>query len=903
MTAEPPSDLPLALARCGRLPLAGDNAAIATRALPAGQAVDHRGLVLRLSAAVLEGHRFLVEPVASGAELLSWGLPFGRALRPLEAGAVLCNARLIEELGRRELDADLPSEPNFEDASIQVALDEARFSPGQQVVPHTSPGSFRGFARPGGRGVGTRNFALVLGLTSRVGAFAEALAARFEGHATDPERFDGVVGIAHTEGGGAARPLNLEFVLRALAGFCVHPNAGGVLVVDDGEGAYDAGDLRAFMLEHGYPSEHVPLRFFQVGRETAAELDRAAAEVQALVLEASAAQRTEEALSNLRIALQCGGSDAFSGISGNALAGWMAKECLRHGGSANLAETDELIGAEPYVLANVRDLQTARRFLGKIETFKARAARHGASAEGNPSGGNILRGLYNITLKSIGAARKKDPEVRLDHVLDYGQPMQGPGFYFMDSPGNDLESIAGQVACGANLILFITGNGSITNFPFVPTLKVVTTTPRFELLSADMDINAGRFNDGMAMDELGRESFELARRVISGERSRGELAGHAQVSLWREWRRAEEDEPQAPAAKAAAEPADFTGKPVELRLSPASPQPALEVHGELFDCPDRGVVFSTGRVGLIMPTSLCSGEIAKQVARRLNGSPPHGLRYVELAHTEGCGSAGAEHYFLETMLGYLRHPSVRAALLLEHGCEKTHNGYMRQYLASRGFDPRRLGFASVQRDGGIERVSDLVVESLQGAPVASASPAVRGVEGLRLGLASAGPLQASCLGADAAGGALGAEERAGRLGRTCAGLLAAGAQLVMPAADALLELQAFRMALGLDHAPRASSGYGAEVRGAGLHLMHCPTSDFVEVLSGLGATGIQACLVAGGPQPPARHPFLPCVGIGTPEDPLGELRGALGPLGSERECADSFPARFQLTRGEAGISL
>ena len=113
----------------------------------------------------------------------------------------------------------------------------------------------------------------------------------------------------------------------------------------------------------------------------------------------------------------------------------------------------------------------------------ARAERHGASAEGNPSGGNNYRGLYNIALKSLGAARKKDPDVRLDEVLDYAQPMHERGYYFMDSPGNDLESIAGQVASGCNLILFITGNGSITNFPFVPTLKFVTTTGRFELLA------------------------------------------------------------------------------------------------------------------------------------------------------------------------------------------------------------------------------------------------------------------------------------------------------------------------------------------------------------------------------------------------------------------------------------
>jgi altronate dehydratase len=222
-------------------------------------------------------------------------------------------------------------------------------------------------------------------------------------------------------------------------------------------------------------------------------------------------------------------------VSGNPLAGWVAREVIRHGGSANLAETDELIGAESYILANTRDLATAQRFLEKIEIFKERVAWHGHSAEGNPTGGNKFRGLYNIAIKSIGAARKKDPDVRLDYVIDYGEPMTKPGYYFMDSPGNDLESIAGQIAAGCNLIFFTTGNGSITNFPFVPTIKFITTTGRWNLLSKDMDVNAGRYLDGASMEELGMETFHYTVEVASGTRSVGERAGHSQVSIWRDW--------------------------------------------------------------------------------------------------------------------------------------------------------------------------------------------------------------------------------------------------------------------------------------------------------------------------------------------------------------------------------
>src|SRR6185437_13192487 len=181
---------------------------------------------------------------------------------------------------------------------------------------------------------------------------------------------------------------------------------------------------------------------------------------------------------------------------------------------------------------------TARAFLGAIDRFKTYLSWHGVSAESNPSGGNKFRGLYNIALKSVGAVHKKDPRTRLDTIIEYAEPLRDipePGFVFMNGPGNDLEGIAGQVAAGCNLIIFVTGNGSVTNFPFVPTLKITTTTRRHELLIHEMDINAGRYLDGEPMEILAAESFALTLATASGRKTKGEHAGHSQVSLWRNW--------------------------------------------------------------------------------------------------------------------------------------------------------------------------------------------------------------------------------------------------------------------------------------------------------------------------------------------------------------------------------
>ena len=412
--------------------------------------------------------------------------------------------------------------------------------------------------------------------------------------------------------------------------------------------------------------------------------------------------RSEVPASELKIGLQCGGSDAFSGISSNPLLSCVAKEIVQNGGIANLAETDELIGAESYVLKNVKDLDTARRFLHAIERFKERTRWHGTSAEGNPSGGNKFRGLYNIVLKSIGAANKLHPDVRLDYVIEYGERMLQPGFCFMDSPGNDLESVAGQIGAGANMIFFTTGNGSITNFPYVPTIKIMNTTRRYELLSREMDVNAGAYLDGTPMEELAQGMFELTLEIASGKRSKGELAGHAQTSIWRNWRQTDASQVESllntPLPPGQSIPIRANGADADVRFE------ALRSRGRT----------ATDQVALILPTSLCAGQIARMSADRLNqkalGKEQHLSRFVSLVHTEGCGHSGGvtEEMYSRTMLGYLSHPLVRFALLLEHGCEKMHNDYMRHQAEQQGIDLSGFGWASVQLDGGIERVTQKI---------------------------------------------------------------------------------------------------------------------------------------------------------------------------------------------------
>ena len=895
---------PIPFATAARIPAPGDNVAIAVKRLEAGTLIDHDGVTFTLPHTVLEGHRFVLEPIEEGSELASWGLPFGIATRDLSPGEYVCNQSILDALAERSVDVRLPDEPVFTDHLETYTLDEQHFETGEQVEQAATPLTFAGYPRTGERGVGTRNFIVVLATTSHSTAFAEALAKRFA-EAGQSDGCDGVVAVTHTEGGGKGGPNNLEFVLRTLAGFIVHPNVGAVLVVNYATQSYGNDDVLEFMRANNYPLDDVQHQFVDIAGDFTSELQRCEAVVRDWLPEVRGMQRAEVPLSELKVALQCGGSDAFSGVSGNPLAGWVAKQIIANGGSANLAETDELIGAEPYILSNVRDLDTARKFLDKIEVFKARARHHGANAEGNPSGGNKLRGLYNIALKSIGAARKRDPEVRLDYVVDYAEPMKDGGYYFMDSPGNDLESIAGQVASGSNLIFFITGNGSITNFPFVPTLKFVTTSGRFELLANEMDVNAGRLSDGETLQEVGDETFDLARQVASGSSSKGELAGHSQVQIWRDWRQTED------------------GNVTRIRKAPVPDGEPLPVVQGLpaalrFDGlkSDRGITCE--QIGLVMPTSLCSGQVARLIAEELNRRV-EGIggvsRYVALVHTEGCGSANAEHLYLQTLLGHLQHRFTKRALLLEHGCERTHNDAIRHYLHEQGLGTERFGWASVQMDGGIAGVRDKVVrwfeDSLRDDRYPNAESV--GIEELRLGVFANGRVS---------------NRMAETLAQMMRGVVNGGGTVVIPAQSDLLDCAALRENLLADADRRAASlAYGQPAERAGLHIMEAPTQDPTEIITGLGGTGVEVMLGHLAHGSLQAHPMIPLLQVSGEPQVKAHYQADLDLLLDDESSVDAMVERilirvgetasrryqpklfgqgitnFQLTRGLLGVSL
>ena len=907
---EPQGKLKIDFTTVARLPSPDDNVAIATQTLEDGTCIRYNGEQFQLSHTILEGHRFAIASISEEAPLLSWGLPFGFATRSIAPGDYVCNQKMIDSLSIRNLPFALPETPNFNDKMAPYVLDEAEFRSGEQVQRYTNERHFLGYQRPGNRGVGTRNYIVVMGTTARTSGFARRLTEICSAGAEAYPNVDGIVAVTHTEGGEGRTPNNIDMLLRTLAGFTVHPNIGAMLLVDYGTESVTNEMLKAYMLREGYALDDVVHRFYRLQGSFDTDLASGAEIIDGWLDTVNSVARTEQSLEHLKIALQCGGSDAFSGVSGNPLAAYVAKEIIRYGGCANLAETDELIGSEAYVLQNVRDLTTAHTFLRTIERFKERVAWHGHSAEGNPSGGNNFRGLYNIAIKSIGAAMKRHPDVCLDYVINYSELMKESGYYFMDSPGNDLESIAGQVASGSNMIFFVTGNGSITNFPFVPTIKIVTTTGRYEMLSKDMDVNAGAYLDGTPMEALGESMLDLTVDVASGERSVGEKAGHSQVSLWRDWKQTG--------------PVDLDPFLTESELKSGDPIPIdTSAVGAISESRlPQNLKFRalhtengcrTDQLGLILPTSLCSGQIAQMIAHRCNeqeiGKEQGISRFVALPHTEGCGVSGgrSEEIYTRTMIGHLTHPTVALGLLLEHGCEKTHNDHVRHEIQKLGISAERYGWASVQLDGGIdaviEKVQDWFSETLADKP---AVPVVdTGLEHLCVAVTSTGEV---------------AEAVSQSLTELTQVIVAAGGTVVVPANATFVQ--------GSRHAPSCrppselspTLAYGQRVEKSGFHIMETPTDQPTETLTGLGATGVDLALAHIIGAPLQSHVMVPLIQVSTDATTqnnygtdldlasadVDDLLALIVEVASRKytpKLHSKGNTDFQLTRGLLGISM
>ncbi|HCQ64594.1 MAG TPA: galactonate dehydratase [Rhodobacteraceae bacterium] len=481
-----------------------DNVAVVTRRAEAGE--DPLGVGRPLDRGLSAGHKLARLPVTKGDPVFKFGQVIGAATAAIVPGEHVHTHNCA-----------FSDHDRGYDIGAEMAAAEA-------AVPGMEPAQFMGYQRADGR-VGTRNF-LALCATVNCSATVINRAAdelTREGAFEAFSNIDGIAAFAHGTGCGmAATGRGADILERVLWGYATHPNVGAAVFVGLG---CEVMQIARFQARHGAaaPGQVHALTIQETGG-TRATIDAIKARVRAILPEVNAVRRTPCPVSALTVGLQCGGSDGLSGITANPALGAASDLIVGQGGSVILSETPEIYGAEGLLLGRT-DPQTADRLLACLRWWEDYTAANGGTMDNNPSPGNKQGGITTILEKSLGAVAKAGA-TPLRGFYDYAARVDRPGLVFMDTPGYDPVSVTGQIAGGAQIVVFTTGRGSAFGSKPAPTLKLATGDRLFAEMRDDMDIGCGDIvSRGTEIPAKGREIYDAIVRVASGEVTKSEALG------------------------------------------------------------------------------------------------------------------------------------------------------------------------------------------------------------------------------------------------------------------------------------------------------------------------------------------------------------------------------------------
>jgi altronate hydrolase len=405
-------------------------------------------------------------------------------------------------------------------------------------IPESERRTFLGYKRANGQ-VGTRNY---VALISSVNCSAHT--CREIAHYFTPDRLvtypnvDGVIALTH-HSGCSTRVGGQDYLLlqRTLAGMARHANIGAYILVGLGCETNQISDLVERQGLHGNGQGSVsemPLHLVIQDTGGIRQTVRTGiAAVEKLLPVVNDIDRTPQPVSELMLALECGGSDGWSGVTANPLVGLVADELVRQGGTVVLSETPEVYGAEHLLTRRAVSPEVGHMLVKKIRWWEKYTEQMGLEIDNNPTPGNKAGGLTTIYEKSLGAVAKGGT-TPLTGVYEYGEPVTARGFTFMDTPGYDPVSVTGMVAGGCNLVLFTTGRGSVFGFKPAPSIKICTNSTTYERMEEDMDVNAGQILTGVPLETIAAELLDLTIAVASGQPSKSEAqgVGEAEFNPW-----------------------------------------------------------------------------------------------------------------------------------------------------------------------------------------------------------------------------------------------------------------------------------------------------------------------------------------------------------------------------------
>ncbi|WP_316014124.1 altronate dehydratase family protein [Roseobacter sp. HKCCA0434] len=456
---------------------------------------------------VATGHKIARHAIAPGAPVRKFGQLIGYASAPIAAGDHVHVHNL-----------------SFGDhASTALAGEDLAHA--EAAIPRLPACEFQGFHRADGS-VGTRNMIALIATVNCSATVIRRAAEeiRASGILDRYDKVDDVVALSHGTGCGmASEGPGWENLQRTLWGHATHPNVGAAVFVGLGCEIMQIARMKAMFGAEEKTRFHGLT--IQDNGGTRATIARIVAEVRALLPEVNRIERSPAPVSALTVALQCGGSDGLSGITANPALGLASDMIVGLGGGVILSETPEIYGAEDLLLRRARNDVVAAALRERLKWWEEYTRLNGGSMDNNPSPGNKAGGLTTILEKSLGAVAKAG-STPLEDVLAYGQKVRRRGLSFMDTPGFDPVSATGQIAGGAQIVVFTTGRGSAFGSKPAPTIKLATNDDLMRRMADDMDLGCGDILGGpVSLRDKGRQILDLILATASGQRTRSELLG------------------------------------------------------------------------------------------------------------------------------------------------------------------------------------------------------------------------------------------------------------------------------------------------------------------------------------------------------------------------------------------
>jgi altronate hydrolase len=493
-----------------------DNVGVVRLPLTAGEVIEVGDRRIAVHENIMPGHKIALAPIPAGSPVIKYGEHIAKATSDIAEGAWVHTHNAEPDFSGRE----------YEYATRTPVTDY--FSPDQA-------GTFMGYLRENGD-VGTRNYVAVIATSNCSSHVTMQIAEQLRHVTQETHGVDGVIAIPHQEGCGHSQGEDTWQLERTIAGMIYHPNVGAVLMVSLGcEVNQISKYLGTVQLgQQGFRKGKLIVGLeMQSSGGTRKTVEAGVKQVEDLIKHCQTMERTEQPIGQITLGTNCGGSDAFSGISANPSLGYCSDLLVRSGGTSVLAEIPECMGAEHLLTRRAIDEATGRKVIDVVKWYQSYLQRFGAKWDDNPSPGNKAGGITNIAEKSLGAVAKGGTTA-LTGVYAYAERIDKKGFGLMNTPGYDPVSLTGLAAGGANMIVFTTGRGSGIGFPVVPVIKVSSNSRIASIMEDNIDINAGTVVEGKeTTEDVGQRIFDLIRHVASGERTKSEILGHKEFVPWR----------------------------------------------------------------------------------------------------------------------------------------------------------------------------------------------------------------------------------------------------------------------------------------------------------------------------------------------------------------------------------